>query len=330
MGILDEAIREHLALKRRQGLSEDELKRLEDEAFGPPTRPGEPDFPDRDADGGPEGSAERAPERGEASAGTAAAERPDTAAEEVTDREPEEAEEAPADREPESIESGAEPSTPADRSPTDAGGQAAVEPSEAATAFHDFSRELDEAAGAAEEPQAAEEPPADASPAAEPAPEASPAAPAEEPPSAELDLGGIDLDLGEDDESPAAADRPEALEETGDPPPISSQETVEHPMHEELGEPPSDEHALEQEAPSEENALEEPPSDEYAYEPESDEYETAEPASDEHELEARESSEGADDDDDEDVLEETPEFLRDAPEDDELWFEQGEPKDFDF
>ena len=32
----------------------------------------------------------------------------------------------------------------------------------------------------------------------------------------------------------------------------------------------------------------------------------------------------------EDVLEETPEFLRDNPDDDELWFEQGEPKDFDF
>ena len=30
------------------------------------------------------------------------------------------------------------------------------------------------------------------------------------------------------------------------------------------------------------------------------------------------------------MLEETPEFLQDAPEDDELWFEQGEPKDFDF
>ena len=30
------------------------------------------------------------------------------------------------------------------------------------------------------------------------------------------------------------------------------------------------------------------------------------------------------------MLEETPEFLRDTPEDDELWFEQGEPKDFDF
>ena len=35
-------------------------------------------------------------------------------------------------------------------------------------------------------------------------------------------------------------------------------------------------------------------------------------------------------DEEEDVLEETPEFLRDQPEDDELWFEQGEPKDFDF
>ena len=35
-------------------------------------------------------------------------------------------------------------------------------------------------------------------------------------------------------------------------------------------------------------------------------------------------------DDGEDVLEETPEFLRDAPESDRLWFEQGKPKDFDF
>jgi hypothetical protein len=30
------------------------------------------------------------------------------------------------------------------------------------------------------------------------------------------------------------------------------------------------------------------------------------------------------------VLADTPEFLKDQPEDDELWFEQGEPKDFDF
>jgi hypothetical protein len=35
-------------------------------------------------------------------------------------------------------------------------------------------------------------------------------------------------------------------------------------------------------------------------------------------------------DDGEDVLEETPEFLEDIPEQDSLWFEQRPPKDFDF
>jgi len=33
---------------------------------------------------------------------------------------------------------------------------------------------------------------------------------------------------------------------------------------------------------------------------------------------------------DEDVLEETPEFLQDTPEHDRLWFEQKPPRDFDF
>jgi len=36
------------------------------------------------------------------------------------------------------------------------------------------------------------------------------------------------------------------------------------------------------------------------------------------------------DDEPEDVLEETPEFLQDAPEHDRLWFEQKPPRDFDF
>lgn len=40
MGILDEAIREHLELKRQHGAGDSELKKLEDEAFGPPERPG--------------------------------------------------------------------------------------------------------------------------------------------------------------------------------------------------------------------------------------------------------------------------------------------------
>lgn len=45
MGILDDAIREHLELKRRLGADDDELARLEGEAFGPPSRPGDADFP---------------------------------------------------------------------------------------------------------------------------------------------------------------------------------------------------------------------------------------------------------------------------------------------
>jgi hypothetical protein len=38
MGILDDAIREHLELKRQHGAPEEELKRQEDEALGPPRR----------------------------------------------------------------------------------------------------------------------------------------------------------------------------------------------------------------------------------------------------------------------------------------------------
>ena len=51
MGTLDDAIRQHLELKRRRGAADSELQRLEDEAFGPPSRPGEPDFPEHE--GGP-------------------------------------------------------------------------------------------------------------------------------------------------------------------------------------------------------------------------------------------------------------------------------------
>jgi hypothetical protein len=52
MGTLDEAIRQHLELKRRRGATDSELQRLEDEAFGLPSRPGEPDFPEQDVGSG--------------------------------------------------------------------------------------------------------------------------------------------------------------------------------------------------------------------------------------------------------------------------------------
>jgi hypothetical protein len=40
MGILDDAIKEHLELKRQHGAGDSELKQLEDEAFGTAERPG--------------------------------------------------------------------------------------------------------------------------------------------------------------------------------------------------------------------------------------------------------------------------------------------------
>ncbi len=46
MGILDEAIREHLELKRQHGADDSELSKLEDEAFGQPERPGDEAEPD--------------------------------------------------------------------------------------------------------------------------------------------------------------------------------------------------------------------------------------------------------------------------------------------
>ena len=38
MGLLDDAIREHLELKRRRGADAEEVTRLEQEALGPPQR----------------------------------------------------------------------------------------------------------------------------------------------------------------------------------------------------------------------------------------------------------------------------------------------------
>ena len=72
MSILDDAIREHLELKRAHGADATELKKLEDEAFGPPARPDEPDplaeaptefLTPEGAEGGSEAAAEPAGRR---------------------------------------------------------------------------------------------------------------------------------------------------------------------------------------------------------------------------------------------------------------------------
>jgi hypothetical protein len=46
-------------------------------------------------------------------------------------------------------------------------------------------------------------------------------------------------------------------------------------------------------------------------------------------LAARDDEDAAPTEGDDDVLEETPEFLRESPEHDRLWFEQKPPRDFD-
>ena len=258
MGILDDAIREHLELIREHGAADSEVQRLEDEAFGPPTRPDEADFPE----------SEEAPT---ASANGAAME---TAVEERELEDPAVHEDATT----------LMPSSEASEDPADTGeadaGTGLEEPTGAHIAADQESEEMliddaDEPAAEVEqeEPAAEEHQILD-----EPASEAAEEGTTLYDQSDELD---IDLDLQLDEEAapaePASEEHPVAAPEGTTPlePPIESLDTVEHPFHEEIVDEDEEE-------------------------------------------------------DGEDVLADTPEFLRDAPEDDELWFEQGEPKDFDF
>jgi hypothetical protein len=199
MGILDEAIREHLDLKRRRGATDSELQRLEDEAFGPPSRPGEPDFPEHEGE-------------------------------------------------------------PAEQSGN----------------------------GVAREGAVAEAPVA-------------PEAPMPPPEGEQVELPG---------EQDAAEEETAIYDEAAPAPPIETLDTVEHDLPEQDAEP--------EPAPSAEPVPEE------AKEAEPLEQEPG-PAA-----EGEETSEEGEPHEEEDVLADTPDFLRDAPEDDELWFEQGKPKDFDF
>ena len=97
----------------------------------------------------------------------------------------------------------------------------------------------------------------------------------------------------------------------------------------EPAEPPSEEVPYAFDPPSEETSRDrpEPPSEETPRpgEPPSEETPSgaAEPPSEETD------SDYDPDTGHEDVLEDTPRFLEDAPEDDDLWFEQKPPKDFD-
>ena len=293
MGILDDAIREHLDLKRRHGAQDSEVKRLEDEAFGPPTRPGEPDFPDSE-------------------------EQPAVGAE---------AADEPPESEPEAAPSDEAPAVTAEEVPSP-GAETASEDATALLEQDSLDEQKYQPAGdplaeeALADPEpATPEPPSEEQPLEPEAASPEPAAPAEagetDADASFFDQEGeeleLDLDLeDEDGHEDADRDEPASEEMPAEPAPeepVAGMETAEHPMEDLLG----DEVSVEEAAPAPE-----PTPTEEAPPPE------PEPG-EEQETDADDA-----DEDDEDVLEETPEFLRDQPEDDELWFEQGEPKDFDF
>ena len=291
MGIFDDAIREHLELKRHAGVDEEELKELEDEAFGPPARPGDPEFPGTSEEAAVESDAAPSPAvfDAETTEGeTAEAETPDDAVIE-----------APSEEEP--------ALTPIDEPVVPETDAAPAEP-EAVEPVTAEERELAEEPELAKEPESPEElsdEVGDASTFTTAEREAIADQPTvffEQQPPAEMELGDLDLDIDEEIEEVGGAvsdplpgeEEPRIVEEAFSEP-AAETEVAEPPHEPEPESEPEPEPPVEPEAPADAAP------------------EAAEPGTS-----------------DEDVLEETPEFLRDNPDDDELWFEQGEPKDFDF
>ncbi|TMK57413.1 MAG: hypothetical protein E6G51_06530 [Actinobacteria bacterium] len=302
MSILDDAIREHLELKRQHGADESEIKRLEDEAFGPPGRPEEPDPM---AEAPTEFMA--TPEAAEAVEG---AELEGGRRINIAD-----------------LQEPPQPAAPAE-DPVQAAPPAEEEPlevlDEEQAMEHDAEVEPPEPAHSTEERHAIAEQP--------------------------TEMFDIEAEMGTEDapatEAPSPSDE-EIVEEEAAEPRLAPVE------------PATEIHAIRTEAPEEAAADEEEEDDDFwneqrlsdeldqaleaplSEEPAVEEQQPLEPISEEPEQPAPRAAEPApsepeqqtDYDPDtghEDVLEDTPEFLEDAPEDDELWFEQKPPKDFDF
>jgi hypothetical protein len=394
MSILDDAIREHLELKRAHGADEGDVKRLEDEAFGPPQRPDEIDpFAEAPTEflASPGDTAADAPEIGDEAARSGR--RPDIAdLQEAPPAEPP-ADDAPPPQDELAPAPDAPPPSPADvvadappPPPTEEehpaaehelpdSDPAADEPPaivDQPTQMFDVQAHVD--AEAAEAPVTGEQ----ASPtdeelvdAAVEDPHAAPPVPEDVGPPTELyeqpplETRGPDAEVAGHPPADAAPEEDSAEFDFFNEQRLSDEldQALEAPL------PPTDEHiampryedapAPEQGAifdfesapepyeddPSQEvlrradeaEAAEEPPSD--SEEPPSEETprgSAAEPPSEEtprgsvEEQPSEEHETGYDPDTGhEDVLEDTPRFLEDAPEDDDLWFEQKPPKDFD-
>jgi hypothetical protein len=345
MSILDDAIREHLELKRAHGADDAELKKLEDEAFGPPARPDEPDpfaeapteFLTAPATGADEAAADAA--KGEPSGrrepnigDLQEAPEPPQAAEPAEEEQPAIEQTMPV---PHAEESQPEPE-PAPEPEIDAGHSTEERHAiaEQPTELFDVEADLD----AGSEPRS-------------PSDEELVDAEMSEPRLAPVDpLGGI-VDTGPDAE---VAHPPEDEEDEDD---FFSEQRLSDELNQALEAPLTDEHPAVAPAepagpPTEEHDAPPPPEEATAIYNLEDDAEDAEAAEvefdDEDDDEPAAQVEEEDEDEDEepaaaaeppaagkseepeDVLEDTTDFLEDAPEDDDLWFEQKPPKDFDF
>jgi hypothetical protein len=296
MSILDDAIREHLELKRAHGADEAEIKRLEDEAFGPPGRPEEPD------------PLAEAPTEFMATPGAEAATE-DSGGRRINIADLQEPPEAPA---PEA------PPVPAE-DPVQA---AAPAEEESPAAEHDAIVDEPDAGHSTEERHAIAEQP--------------------------TELFDVQSEIGDADAPPAEAPSPSdeeiAAVEAAEPklapvePPteIHASRAAAAPADDLAEEEDEDEDFWSDQRLSDEldQALEAPLAEEDE-EPPAEASPTEVPISEEHEqpaatAEPEQQTNYDPDTGHEDVLEDTPDFLEDAPEDDELWFEQKPPKDFDF
>lgn len=313
MGILDEAIREHLELKRQHGADESELEGLESEAFGPADRP--------------DAAAPSAPSEAETqiispgSSVTAPAgegDQLDKVFEATRQAEAEEAVKAEA-------ETARSNEPPADPDVTFAEHQIPEPPAPAAAEAKADPETAD--AATVESPEAKP---------TEPEPAPAPPAPVEEGDAGDMleaerhhlashptEHYDVDAAIAEEDEidilseSSLSDELDRALE--NDAPQPTGGETVEYDMR--------------TEDDSAELELDEPASGEFEAEEDSAELLYQDAAAEDQPVEAEEEASDADDADffdQDDVLEATPDFLEETPEHDRLWFEQKEPKDFDF
>jgi len=305
MSILDDAIREHLELKRAHGADEAELKKLEDEAFGQAERP---DAPDPLAEAPTEFMA--TPEAAEAA--EPGAEEDDRRRINIADLQ--EPPPAKAQEEPR-VESG-EPDAPEAEAPAPPGEDAAqtappVEEEQPAVE-HEIVAEPPEPGPAAEEPGPGSE-------------TEERHAIAEQP----TEFFDVEAEMAPDD--PPAAEAPSPTDE----------EIVEVEREEPRLVPVADDEEEDEEFWSEQRLSDE--LDQALEAPITEEHEAPQPAADPGALYEDAATEGERDEDGEqprpdydpdtgheDVLEDTPDFLEDTPEDDDLWFEQRPPKDFDF